>query len=79
MADGVYPKARAAAVIDPSEAKLAIACKPEMLTVTSLSSSWDPSVITARLSAWYGSHREVAGRLAILCRHGQDRRWVLTG
>jgi hypothetical protein len=30
----VYPRARAAAVIDPSEAKLAIACKPEMLTVT---------------------------------------------
>ncbi len=49
MAEGVYPRARAAAVIDPSEARLAIACKPEMLTVTSLLPSWDSNVINAPL------------------------------
>lgn len=79
MADGVYPKARAAAVIDPSEARLAIACKPEMLTVTSLLSSCDSSVINLPIVSLVRQHDEVAGRLAILCWRGQNQRRVLTG
>jgi hypothetical protein len=62
----VYPRARAAAVIDPSEARVAIACKPEMLTVTSLLSSWDSSVIKSPLVSQLRRPSYVVRRLATL-------------
>jgi hypothetical protein len=64
MAEGVYPRARAAAVIDPSEARLAIACKPEMLTVTSLLPSWDSNVINGPLVSLVRQPSWVVSRIA---------------